>query len=399
MINVLYLAPNQRLPSMRFLAASRLFSGHHFANDAHILAVGDDGSILDLLPAGSVEAGRIEQYDGILCPGFVNTHCHLELSHLKNRIPRHTGIVDFGLSVVRQRQDLPEEAQLEQMQDADREMARQGIVAVGDISNTVLSASVKQQSRIHYHSFVELIALNPLRATQVFDAGLSTLDTFYVSGLSASLAPHAPYSCSPKLVSMIADYCHNRGLPTSIHNQESQAENDFFRRKTGDYLRLYSTLGLELDFFNASGKSSLMSLLDALKHSGNTLLVHNTFTTAADVEAAQQQLTNLYWCLCPNANVYIENTLPDVAMLYATGCTLTIGTDSLASNNTLSVWDELLLLQKEFPAIPIETWLEAATANGADFLGISGRYGTFEKGKMPGVNLVDPANGSVKVLA
>lgn len=361
--------------------------------------INDRGGIDDLLPAGSIEASRVERHEGILCPGFINTHCHLELSHLKDKIARHTGIVDFGLSVIRHRNEVPEEQQLELMQDADRHMAAQGIVAVGDISNTALSARVKQASRLHYHTFVELIALNPGRASLVFDAAQPVLDTFREAGLSASPAPHAPYSCSKELIGLITAYCSGHHAPTSMHNQESQAENDFFLHKSGDYLRMYEKLGLPVDYFKASGKSSLQTVLDALREEVRTLLVHNTFTDRSDVEAIQKALKQAYWCLCPNANRYIENSLPDVSLLNSMACTLTLGTDSLASNAGLSILEEILVLQRHFPQIPLETLLQAATLNGASFLGIGATYGSLEKGKTPGINVIDPAKGTVKVLA
>lgn len=384
---------------MRFLSATRIFSGKKFLNTPIVLAVNSHGQIEDLLPADSIEANRIEQYEGILTPGFINTHCHLELSHLKDRIARHTGIVDFGLAVIRHRNDVHEEQQLELMEQADREMASQGIVAVGDICNTVLSAKIKQASGLYYHSFVELIALNPGRAELVFDAGKSVLEAFRQAGLAASLAPHAPYSCSKDLIRLITEYDAFHKLPTSIHNQESKAENDFFSHKTGDYLRLYESLGLPIDYFTASGGSSLKTVLEAFQKEATTLLVHNTFTNHDDVYAAQKTLNELYWCLCPKANLYIENTLPDVGLLLAEHCILTLGTDSLASNSGLSILGEIITLQQHFPQIPQEVFLKAATWNGAEFLGIEGNYGSFEKGKTPGINVIDPAKGFVKTLA
>lgn len=384
---------------MRFISASRLFSGKHFLTDPTVLVLNDDGRIEDLLPARSIDNGRVEYHDGILAPGFINTHCHLELSHLKGKIPQGTGIVDFGLSVIRHRNNVPEEEQLEHMQQADKDMISQGIVAVGDISNTVLSARVKLQSGLYYHSFVELIALNPERAGLVFDAGKTILETFRQTGLSASLAPHAPYSCSPELITAISALCYQEQQPTSIHNQESQAENDFFIHKTGDYVRMYETLGLPIDYFEAKGKSSLQNVLGSFHKDVNTLLVHNTFSNKEDVTAAKHMLSELYWCLCPNANLYIEGALPDALLLTSENCTLTLGTDSLASNARLSVLEELLTLQKHDPGLSLELLLEAATSNGARFLGIDKTYGSLEKGKMPGINIIDIEKGLVKKLA
>ncbi|MES2131936.1 MAG: amidohydrolase, partial [Bacteroidota bacterium] len=157
---------------MRFISASQIFSGKEFLKEDTVLVLKEDGTITDLIAAESIDNTKIEHYHGILTPGFINTHCHLELSHLKDKINRHTGIVDFGLSVIKHRNDIAAEQQQEYMLQADKDMKAAGIVAVGDISNSALSAGTKKQSKLYYHTFVELIALNPERANLVFDAGL-----------------------------------------------------------------------------------------------------------------------------------------------------------------------------------------------------------------------------------
>ncbi len=171
--------------------------------------------------------------------------------------------------------------------------------------------------------------------------------------------------------------------------------------KTGNYLRLYETLNLPVTYFTASGKSSLQTVLPTFHKAVNMLLVHNTFASQEDLNIAQKSHPHLYWCLCPNANLYIENTLPDTAILSGSGCTLTLGTDSLASNSGLSVINEINCLLAYKPAIPLELLLKAATYNGATFLGMENTYGLLEKGKNPGINVISNEKGtySVKVLA
>lgn len=382
---------------MRYLTATQVFSGKEFLNTDAVLVLDDHHTILDIVSAKDIESGNIERLEGIICPGFINTHCHLELSHLKGAIKERTGIVDFGLNIIQQRNDLPAEAQLEHMQQADKEMQSGGIVAVGDISNTTQSLAVKQHSSLHYHTFVELIALNPERAHMVFDAGKTTLAEYAKAGQAASLAPHAPYSVSAELIQLISTHCRASKKPTSIHNQESAAENEFFEKATGDYVRLYDTLHIPIGYFKPSHKSSLQSVLPAFNNEVNTLLVHNTFSSQQDIETAQNTNRNLYWCLCPNANLYIENTLPDIALLNAFNCKLTIGTDSLASNHQLSVIGEINTLLKHQGGIATESLLKAATYNGAQFLGIEHAFGLLEQHRKPGLNLVEGTAGNYKV--
>lgn len=386
---------------MRFISASQIFSGKDFLPANTVLVVNNDGMIEDITNKESLEPSNIEHFEGIICPGFVNAHCHLELSHLKNIIKQHTGIVDFGLNVVKNRNDVSVELQQESMQFADKEMQSQGIVAVGDISNTNSSLNTKLQSDLYYHTFIELIALNPERADIVFDSGKNVLNEFLEHKLSASLAPHAPYSASLELIKKITDNCQQLNKPTSIHNQESKAENDFFNSKTGDYLRLYETINIPIDYFKASGKSSLKAIISNFNKQVNTLLVHNTFSSQEDIDFALKQHQQLFWCLCPNANLYIENTLPDVSLLSKNKCALTIGTDSLASNSGLSIISEINTILKHQPHIPIALLLNAATYNGAKFLGIENQFGLLQKGKKSGINLIEGTAGnySVKKLA
>lgn len=386
---------------MRYITADRVFSGKEFFAADTVLVLDEKNTIHDIISIDKIEKNNVEHFKGILTPGFINTHCHLELSHLKGVIKQHTGIVDFGLSVIKHRNDQHPEAQLEAMLQADKEMREQGIVAVGDISNSNASVEAKKRSSLFYHTFVELIALNPERAQVIFDSGKTVLVDFEKNNLSASLAPHAPYSTSLQLIKQITNYCSSVKQPTSIHNQESTAENDFFISKTGDYLRLYETINIPINYFTASGKTSLQSIAPALNKTVNTLLVHNTFTCKEDIELVHQTHPNLYWCLCPNANLYIENTLPDVALLQSMNCMLTLGTDSLASNSKLSIIDGINAILKHQPIISIESLLQAATFNGALFLGLENELGLIEKNKNCGINLIEgnPGNFSVNVLS
>lgn len=386
---------------MRYLTAERIFSGTEYLPEDTVLAISQDGILKDIISHEDVESSTIEYFEGILCPGFINTHCHLELSHLKGAIKQHTGIVDFALSVMKHRNDQSSDAQVEAMRQADQEMLKQGIVAVGDISNTGASLEAKKQSSLLYHTFVELFALNPERAELVFDQGKQLMSDFKKVGLSVSLAPHAPYSASLELIERITSDCYLKKRPTSIHNQESAAENEFFVHKTGDYLRLYKIIQIPIDYFKPSGKSSLQTIAPALNPKTKTLLVHNTFTHQNDLEILKQQDHSLYWCLCPNANLYIENILPDISMLVAHNCTLTFGTDSLASNHQLSIIGEINTILKHQPEISLELLLRAATYNGAEFLGIDDRFGSLLKNRKCGINLIQGESGnySVKKLA
>ncbi|MBL7726847.1 MAG: amidohydrolase family protein, partial [Dinghuibacter sp.] len=216
-----------------------------------------------------------------------------------------------------------------------------------------------------------------------------------------SVSPHAPYSVSPELFSLI--FSQPQQVVT-LHNQESEAEQAFFQSKTGPMLQLYEQLGIDLSFFQPSGKSSLQTVAPYFRNTESLLLVHNCFTGEGDVElvgrATNNRATNegsISFCLCPNANLYIGNPLPDADLLLRSGVRICLGTDSLASNHQLSIWEEIKTLQRHRPQIPLDTLLQWATLNGALALKMNDELGSFEPGKKPGVLLIHPETGVQRI--
>lgn len=352
-----------------------------------VVGVEEDGRITAVLTAKEAAERQIRDiisYEGILVPGFVNTHCHLELSHMKGKIAGKKGLVDFVKNVMKTRSADDYSIEVEMLK-ADVEMLEAGIAAVGDISNQAISASIKRGSPIYYHTFLEVMGFNPATAKLSMERALEFEEKF--KDLPLSIVPHAPYSVSSALFEELRANSVDKASLVSIHNQETVDENSFFLDKTGNFLELYEFLGLNIDFYAPSGKTSLQSYLPLLSPENKTLLVHNTFTSIEDVKFAEGIHPNLYWCLCPRANMYIEHRLPDVNMLREAGVTITLGTDSLASNRKLSILAEMKELANNFD-IPVFELIKWATWNGADFLGITEHYGSLEPGKKPGINLL-----------
>lgn len=372
----------------RKFKADQLFSGKELMNNQQVLICTEDGSIEDIVSAS--EAGDdIEHFNGILSPGFINAHCHLELSHLKGQIPERTGMVDFLLSVMSKR-NFPKEDILKAIDEAETEMLNNGIVAVGDICNTIDTIAQKNKGRLYYHNFIEATGFVDANADQRFQLAKIIFEQFAqyysVPVESNSIVPHAPYSVSSSLFSAIANFPGNQLL--SIHNQEHEAENELYKNKTGDFLRLFETIGLNIDHFNTSGKTSLQSILPYFYSQQQLLLVHNVATKQDDLQAirnSQFAIQNLYFCLCPNANLYINEAMPDMNMLMRNECNIVVGTDSLASNHALDILSELRSLREHFPSVEISNLLQWATINGAKALKLDGILGSFEKGKQPGI--------------
>ena len=150
-------------------------------------------------------------------------------------------------------------------------------------------------------------------------------------------------------------------------------------------------MNIDNSFFKPSLKSSLQTYFHKLEKAISVILVHNTFTTQADIEFVQNQKSNqlVSYCICINANQYIEKALPPIEMLIKNGCNIILGTDSIASNYSLDMVEEMKTIQTNFPEVSLEQMLGWATLNGAEALGMGGEIGSFEKGKKPGVVLLE----------
>ena len=375
---------------MRFkkFSATHLFSGFEMLDKSKVLITDETGRIEDIVDVK--EAGdEIMLLEGTISPGLINCHCHLELSHMKGLIPENTGLIDFVYKVVTQRH-FEEEEILAAIESGEKEMLQNGIVAVGDICNNMLTAIQKQQGLMAYYNFVEASGWLPGVADERFLRSKKAYNAFEKITGNTSIVPHAPYSVSDNLWNHIAPYFKNK--VASIHNQETSFEDEFFMQGTGDFLRMYELMKLDNTHFKATGKTSLASYYHYLKNAATVLLVHNTYTSLADIiyanEQAQLYKQNLYWCLCPNANKYIQKQLADVMALVSNDCQVVLGTDSLASNHSLDILSEIRLIKDNYPFVTDETLLRWATINGARALNMDDSLGSFEKEKKPGVLLL-----------
>ena len=375
----------------RKFKADFLFNGKEILEGDNVLIVTENGIIENIIDEKNA-GDNIEIFKGILSPGFINCHCHLELSHMKNVIENGTGLIDFLIKVISQRAAVKEEIETA-MQAADEEMFNGGIVAVGDICNTINSLEKKQKSKIHYQNFIEVLGFTEERSAIVFENYLKIYNEFCNAGFAdhTSIVPHAPYTISTGLFDLINNF--SAGKIVSIHNQETLAEDELYQTKTGDFFRLYHHLNINTVFFKPYNKSSLQSYLPLLDKAKNLLLVHNTFTNQSDIDfSKQQQATSnqqLFWCLCANANLYIENKLPPVELFKENNFAIVLGTDSYSSNWSLNILDEMKTIQKNFPSVLLEELLQWATLNGAIALNMNDKLGSFEKGKQPGIVLIN----------
>ncbi len=374
---------------MRKITADILFPVSAAPIPEGVIITDDQGLVLDVTSRNEHDPASLETYQGAIIPGFVNTHCHLELSHMKGLAPTGTTLLPFLYTVVAYR-EFPMEEILDAIEIAGRDMYEAGIMAVGDISNKLDTSAHKDNSPILYYTFVEMFDFLQN------DLAESTFARYYEvykgqsdrNGNRKSCVPHAPYTVSPELFRRI-NQANTPGQTVSIHNQETPLENELFRTKSGGFLDFYKKFGFPLDHFLPTHKSSIHYALEHMRPDTRVLFVHNTTTQPEDIRAAQAWSDQVFWATCPNANLYIENALPNYRHFLDTGATVTIGTDSLTSNWQLSILEEMKTIARYQSYVPFETLLQWATLNGARALGYEDTLGSIETGKKPGLLLLN----------
>lgn len=357
-----------------------------------VVIVDNKGKIIAIeSSAAQHDPATLERYEGVLVPGFVNTHCHLELSHMKGIVNTGTTLIPFITAVV-QKRNASQAVILEAIEKADEEMFNNGIVAVGDISNATDTFPTKAKSKLRYYTFIEMFDfLQEDKAVNTYQQYAKVYEALKPKkGDKKVYVPHAPYSVSKSLFKIIkTQNGGSKHQTVSIHNQETQPEQDLFLTGKGSFVDFYAKFGVSLADFKPNKKTAIHYALKNLNPRQRTLFVHNTLISREDIEKAQAWSNHVFWATCPNANLYIENRLPNYQHFIDTNAQMTIGTDSLTSNWQLSVLEEMKTIARFQSYVSFETLLEWATINGAKALGFEQDLGSIEVGKTPGLNLLN----------
>ncbi|MEM6800771.1 MAG: amidohydrolase family protein [Bacteroidota bacterium] len=366
------------------ISASYIFDPIQGMLEDHYLEFEPDGKIVALAPLDRASRLDLKQYEGVLLPGFVNAHCHLELSFMKKQVPEGTGMTAFIGEVFSKRLSFTDTEKIEAVHEEMQSLWEAGTVAVGDICNTQHSLPAKIKYRdIFTHSFIELIGLDLGRIEPELNKGQALITEFETEGLQVSMSPHAPYSMSSELIREIFRQQPSR---VSIHILESKEERELFENGSGPFLHFYRQLNLP--YLGFSSKSPLDHVLQEMSHHQAVIFVHATEMTEEEIQRITHLFPQAYFCLCPRSNKYIHNTYPQVSSFTKFTNQICLGTDSLASNHDLNVFEEAKCVHKISPEVPLEELLNWLTLQGAIALGIDDRWGSFLVGQRPGINLI-----------
>lgn len=331
-----------------------------------------DGEVVAIEQWDRLDAmAGVEFYAGILVPGMVNAHCHLELSYLEGQIERRGGFAAFAAGVARTRNLFTAEDRLAAARRASERMWSEGVEAVGDVANDVSAFAVKEQSPIRYRTFAEVFGLRT--------ASIEAMEPMLMYG-DTSLSPHSTYSLQDEIFRRV---CSKGEAPLSIHFMESPGERELYEGR-GALNEWYKTQGWECDFLHYGSPAE--RIVASVPADRSLILVHNCCVTQRDIDVIMGHFTApVYWAVCLASNDYISGLEPDVELLRRNGLNICIGTDSLASNSSLEMMAELKRLS-DYPLEEVLTW---ATANGADALGYGAELGRIEIGKRCGLAVID----------
>ena len=350
----------------------------------------DDGTIVRTGVCADLSAEAVF-YDGAVCPGFVNAHCHIELSSMKGLFRKGTGMAGFIDQINELRDSKSREEKVRDLTEAMDSLWNQGVVAMADISNGSDSFGVKARHPMYTRTFLEVFGTEPEDCDAVMEGVRRLKAVADGFGIDAAPTPHACYTMSPELLTAVSVEGLKSGF-LSFHSEETEEEEEMLKTGSGKMWENRVHAGMSVP--PVTGKSSLLYFIDRLLEAHpapfgeHILLVHECCLDQDGIDAVNTVMEHPFIAVCPLSNLFIHNTLPPIPLMRRNGLKVCVGTDSLSSNDDLVIVDELYCLQRNFPEVPLGELLTWACRNGAEFLR-KPEFGTLEPGKRPGLVLID----------
>jgi aminodeoxyfutalosine deaminase len=374
---------------MRRFSANYIFpvSGNPIHNG--IVEVNDDGTISEIIHQHEApeELANTEFHNGIIVPGFVNTHCHTELSHLKDRVSQAVGISGF-VKELKELRSVQNTTINSAIKNAIDKMYSEGTSAVADICNTTDSLIHKRSSPIKFYNLIEVLGLDAEKANAIWcRANAIKAIAKENSNNPTAITPHSTYSLSQRLWEQLSDSLGGDSL-ISIHFAESKEELEYITLGAGPLGKVFDEWGLPKKSLENATLSEIVKKY--ISPSTPILFVHNTFLAESEIGDLCNYFPNASFCLCPQSNLFIERALPNIPAFILQKANLTLGTDSLASAESLSMVEQMKIIATHFPSVDFNKLLLWGTLNGAKALGFDKELGSIEVGKRPGLVLVAP---------
>ncbi|WP_305041096.1 amidohydrolase family protein [Geoalkalibacter sp.] len=342
----------------------------------------DLGTIKDMTAAHPRAAVVDFGDDSVLLPPLVNAHTHLELTHFPQWAAQRGDqstpgdFVDWILRIIRVKRAVDPDLFAVSLREGIRASLAAGTGAVGDILSWLPARSQYGNAPLYGRLYLETLGLDPANNRKLLRNLGKIAEECLAGRLRLGLAPHSSYNLSGEYLEMIFNYARRHGLPLSTHLAESSAEVQFLMDSSGPIAeRLYPMVGWRDMLPPAARRRPVAYLAERGGLVPDNLLVHGVRVDAHDCEEIARAGASVV--LCPRSNQCLGVGLAPLEDYLATGVNLALGTDSLASNDSLSVWDELAFARQAFAGrlAPLDL-LRMATCNGARALGLGSEMGS-----------------------
>lgn len=347
-------------------------NGYVKIENKRIIEVSNNKNFLSRHKSKQIEPDYfVDHGPGVLMSPLVNAHTHLELSCFKDKVDMEKGFEDWVKKLLELRENTDKKTIEDYAQQSIFELYNSGILYVGEISTTGITRNILEQSPLFGVWFHEFLG------TEVF--GEESIFIGESEKIHCTVAGHAPHTTSPELLRIKKKQANLYSLPFSIHVSESDAEMEFIKTGKGKWADFLRSRNLDFSFWDLPQKSPVIhlskhGLLDQL-----TLMVHVLNLDDQDFEKIVESGAKV--CVCPRSNMNLHGKLPLLEKMLEIGIKPALGTDSLASCDSLSIFDEMKYIINNYNNILPSDLVAMATQYGADALGMGEYSGSLEPGK------------------
>ncbi|MGA1876226.1 MAG: amidohydrolase family protein [bacterium] len=350
--------------------------------DGRIRQWGPSRSIVRAYAPPGGEAILVDHGQGVILPCLVNAHTHLELSCLSGQVFPGAGLsfLDWIRALIPARQKCGQDELKKGILSSINELLRTGTGLVGDVSNTGSTIQPLRKSALAGRIFLEAVGFNSQKEYE----NQQTISSILKSSppdednVGLSLAAHAPYTVSAHYLRTLQQMVSPNTCPVSIHLAESQEESAFLLE--GD--DAVKSFLMERGQWDPEWVPPRMTPVRYLFEQGwlqaGTMCVHAVQVSDEDIDLMAGSHCSI--CICPRSNHNLGVGLPPVEKFLSRGIPVGLGTDSLASNTSLSLWEEMCFLKQAVPSLASSDILRMATVSGAFVLGRED-FGGIEVGK------------------
>ncbi len=329
----------------------------------------------------------IDLGNSVIVPGFVNTHTHLELTHLHKCINYNGNFTDWIRQLVNAKKEWTESEYLSSIRTGIKNSLESGTTTVADITRNGLALEELQKSKIRKTLYYELIDFNPDSAESTIANFKDILrDVKHNDLLSIGIFPHAPYTVSEELYKRSKIVSEESGLSIASHISETIDEANFLTRGTGNFVSLLRDFDMLKDW-----KPPGLRPVNYMKNIGflenGCILVHCNYLTGEEVDQIEESNSTIVFC--PRSHKYFRHKDHPFYKLENRDINVALGTDSLASNDSLSILDEMKYIYNQHKTSKHQDILYMGTIAGATALGLNNKIGKLEEGYNADIAVID----------